>query len=184
MLQWSRSAVDSSRQGFYSQVWMLVKAAIYQEQNFTCVNPTAVHPSQYCEQYSMQLKIYLFRLADGSAWKLQVKLGQLTEITKQKSLCFPSGPSCIYADSFRVFSSLSHLEQLFWNQECFPPKDRFLWGYVNTAIALGCGTKRADWDRQERAVSARFRSNPGAARWWFESKRSNRRILMITDTWF
>lgn len=42
MLQWSRSAVDSSRQGCYSQVWMFVKAAMYREQNWTSANTMAV----------------------------------------------------------------------------------------------------------------------------------------------
>lgn len=65
MLQWTRSAVDRSRQGFYSQVWMFVKAAIYQRQNWTCANPTAI-----CHGTTSNTRCNLKCVC---AWNLQVK---------------------------------------------------------------------------------------------------------------
>ena len=41
-------------------------------------------------------------------------------------------------------------------QGAFPPKDQFVWTCVNTAIALGCGTKQASRDHLEEEVSARL----------------------------
>ena len=39
-------------------------------------------------------------------------------------------------------------------QGAFPPKDRLVWTDVNSAIALGCGTKQAGRDHLEEEVSA------------------------------
>lgn len=77
MLQWSRSAVDSSRQGFNSQVWMFVKAARYQKQNWTCANPTAVHHGTASNtHYNLRSVLQM-----GVLVNCKLK-GQLTQIMK------------------------------------------------------------------------------------------------------
>lgn len=47
---------------------------------------------------------------------------------------------------------------------------QFMRKYVNTAVALWCGTKQLNQDRPEKVVSARFLLNPGAVH--LQRKRS------------
>ncbi len=46
----------------------------------------------------------------------------------------------------------------------FPPLVRFVWAYVNTAIALGSAPKQSVRDRLNEVVSARLKTNSGAVR--------------------